>query len=141
MGGGGHVAIKGIVEVALAPARGKGRHGGDGAGHGERGSHELVCGHDLVDQADGKRLLRSDDAGGEGELQRLGDAHDAGEEVAGAELWVEADAEEDGAHLGLLRCYADVAGERDAEAEADGGAVDRGDGGLGHGAHGEGQLL
>ena len=84
-----------------------------------------------VDEAGLIGLLRGDGVAGRGHLQRLADSGDARQPLGAAGAGQEA--ELDLGHAQLRRRDGDpvMAGERDLEAAAEGGAVDRGDDRLG----------
>ena len=105
--------------------------GGDGPRQLQRLVHQPVAGHDLVDQADLVGPLGRDVVAGQQHLHADGVGEEAGKYLGGGAA---GDAPLDLAHAedGLLGGDAHVGGHDQAEALAQGQAVDRGDDGFPH---------
>ena len=91
------------------------------------GRQQVVGGVEAAHQAAGQRLGGREDVAPVGPLQGPVDAHDPGQEPAGAGLGHDPPAGEDEAHAGVLGREADVHGQGHGDAHADGRTVDGGD--------------
>src|SRR5690606_12251468 len=109
---------------------------GDPLGQLVAGAEELAVRDDAGQQADALGLVRADVPPGQHDLEGAGGADRAREQVAEAEFSRrEAVVDPGGAEQGGLGAEPDVGGQRQAEAAADRGPVDRGDDRLVDAAH------
>ena len=120
------------------------RNGGavddEGAGQLERGRDQVVGLVDAADEPTGEGRLGGEDVGGVDPLERLLGADDARQEPRRARLGHDAEPAEDEADPGPGGRQAQVHGQRHRRADADRGAVDGGDHGLGAGMDRQGDL-
>jgi hypothetical protein len=104
------------------------------------GGEQLVVGSDAVGEADPQRLVGVDHAAGEHQLGRDPGADDARQQEGDADVAPrQPDADERDVEFRARRTDADVAGERQRQAAARGGAVDGADDRLGEVAQRERQ--
>ena len=89
--------------------------------------HQLIGGNDFVHQADALRFLGADAIAGEDQLQRFPLAEEARHALRAAVAGNDAQRDLGQSDLRVLRGDADVTGQRQLAAAAEGEAVDRGD--------------
>jgi hypothetical protein len=102
--------------------------GRDLAGELEHLVEQIVVRDDALHEPDAFGLVGHDDAAGEDQLQRLADAHQLGQVPRAARFGQEAGRHRDLAELGLVGRDAEIAKRANLKPDADGGAVDGGDG-------------
>ena len=131
LGGFGQGLREALVDLVLHDAQGSRAGESDEiADVGADFCGESVGREDLVDEADAESFSGIDGAGGEKQVEGVGEADEAGEHPGDAVFGDEAAAREGGGEFGGVGGETEIAVERD-EAEADDRAVDGGDDGLG----------
>ena len=120
-------AVSRRAKVVLRESHTGGRGGGEARGERRDFRGERGLGDHAVDEADAERLGGVDHVAEPAQLEGLRQPDQAGKEPRSAPVGMESDAREGLAEARLLGRHAQVAGERQVQSGAGGGAVHRGE--------------